>query len=295
MRFLKLAIVLMFCGATPLEARDWANAGGWDIAEVNAEACAMGLEYEGKGETLLLLILDTKGEVILSVTNYAWTAVPDQEYKLDFYLNRTAFGGGKSFGTAGSGRKGFLTFFEPGFLKHFAASNYLTIRSDKGVLIDDLKLDGSAAGLAQLRRCLAHLKAVASAAAREKAKFAHIPDDPFAQLRGEVPPKPGQPVPIGSIAGLITRDDYPATAMEKNEQGRVSFRLAVAPTGRVVGCHVLTSSGSAALDSATCSVLTRRARFKPARAANGNATSGTYDGAVSWSLVDPVRDPVTQQ
>ena len=54
----------------------------------------MGLEYEGEGETLLVLGLSIDGSVTMSVSNYNWSAVRDQDYDLVYYLNGTAYAGG---------------------------------------------------------------------------------------------------------------------------------------------------------------------------------------------------------
>ena len=261
--------------------------------EVSADTCGMALEYEGKGETMLMLLLGADGTVMMSVANYAWSTVPEQKYELAYYLNGTVYEGGASVGIHNGARKGFVTTFAPDFLKHFQASSNLKIRGDKAVLIDSLDLDGSAAGLAQVRRCVAHLKAIAAAAAREKARFAHIPDDPFAQLRGESPPKPGQPIPSGAIVSLVRSDDYPESAVQNNEQGTVAFRLTVGINGRVRNCEITASSGSRSLDSATCRIMVARARFTPAKSASGNSKVSTYDSAVRWVLRDPPPPPPT--
>ncbi|MGI8704634.1 MAG: SPOR domain-containing protein [Sphingomicrobium sp.] len=196
-------LLLSVLFATPLQARQWASAGGWDVAEIGSDMCGMALEYEGEGETILVLGLSTSGSVVMTLSNYRWSIVPDRTYKLVYLLNGAAYTGGESVGFSSGIRKGFVTNFEPDFLKHFAASSYLTVESEDGVLIDDLKLNGSAAGLAQVSRCVAHRKALAAAEARKKAKFAHIPSDPFAELTGEpvkelTPKTSDTPVPSGS-------------------------------------------------------------------------------------------------
>lgn len=294
MNSLKVAGFALLAFSMPLGARNWPDAGGWEVFEVGADTCGMALEYEGKGETQLVLLQGTDSSVTLSVANYAWTTVPKEKYELAFYLDGTAFGGGASVGISLEARKGFITSFTPDFLKHFEASKNLKIRGPKDILVDSLDLDGSAAGLAQLRRCVAQLRSIASAAAREKARFAHIPDDPFAQLRGERAPKPGEAVPSVAIVSLISADDYPQAARDNNQQGNVAFRLTISATGRVADCIVTRSSGSAILDRSTCSIMTQRARFTPAKSASGDTMIGTYESAVSWTLNEPVP-PVQAQ
>lgn len=189
MRIFAIGTLALLGITAPLQARDWPSAGGWDVVEVGPTSCGMTLGYEGKGETLLVLLLDVDGGVVMDLENYAWSAVPQKEYELAYHLNGTSYEGGVSLGSSNGARKGFITKFGLDFLKDFAASSYLTIRGPNNVLIDDLKLQGSAAGLAQVQRCIAHLKSLAAAEAREKAKFAHIPDDPFAAMPKEGPVK----------------------------------------------------------------------------------------------------------
>ena len=82
----------------------------------------------------------------------------------------------------------------------------------------------------------------------------------------------------------VMPDDYPDVARVTRQQGRVEVRLEVGPHGRVQGCAVTASSGSSALDSATCGLLVRRARFTPARDSNGNPVTGTVEQQVEWRL-----------
>lgn len=284
LHWLLFAALVLQAPASPLHAREWASAGGWDISEAGNDGCGMGLEYEGEGETILVLILKVDGTVGLSLTNYKWSAVANREYDLIFVVNGTAYEGGKSVGTSDGYRKGFVTLFDPGFLKDFAAAKNLKVGS-KGVLIDSLNLEGSAAGLAQLRRCVAHVKAVAAAEAREKARLAHIPEDPFASVKGTPPSAvTGARSASGSLSSLIGQDDYPPAAIMAGEQGSVGFRLTVGPSGRVTGCSILKSSGSQSLDIATCRILRSRARFTPAKAADGTPVESSVDDSVTWRL-----------
>jgi protein TonB len=62
--------------------------------------------------------------------------------------------------------------------------------------------------------------------------------------------------------------------------------LSIGPNGRVAGCSVAASSGSRTLDSATCSILTRRAKFTPAQDSSGNPTSGSFRQTIRWVLAD---------
>jgi protein TonB len=87
-----------------------------------------------------------------------------------------------------------------------------------------------------------------------------------------------------SAQSLIMTDDYPASARARGEQGWVAFALQVGADGRVHGCAITGSSGSAVLDATTCSLLRRRARFTPARDSNGQPAPWAARGEVEWRL-----------
>lgn len=78
--------------------------------------------------------------------------------------------------------------------------------------------------------------------------------------------------------------DYPARSLKMEEEGITGFRLTVGVDGRVVGCIVTSSSGSPALDAATCIHITRRARFDPALDDKGNRVTGYYANRVTWRI-----------
>ena len=105
-----------------------------------------------------------------------------------------------------------------------------------------------------------------------------------------VPPQPQPPIvmrapqPRRIAQDYISADDYPASALAAREEGRVAFLLAVGPSGRVHGCIVTQSSGSPALDSATCAIMRRRARFTPAIDSNGQPGSAMVAQEVEWKL-----------
>ncbi|HYI49126.1 MAG TPA: energy transducer TonB [Allosphingosinicella sp.] len=87
-----------------------------------------------------------------------------------------------------------------------------------------------------------------------------------------------------NLNSYFSADDYPAAALRGNDQGTTGFSLTIGPNGRVSECSVTASSGSAALDAATCRILRSRARYTPARDSSGNPTSGRDSGRVTWRL-----------
>ena len=95
-----------------------------------------------------------------------------------------------------------------------------------------------------------------------------------------------RPRPLGRPGEWVTEADYPTNAIRLDHAGTVGFTLTVSAAGRVSGCEITRSSGFADLDTATCALLQRRARFEPARDAEGKATTGVYANAVRWQLPD---------
>ena len=106
------------------------------------------------------------------------------------------------------------------------------------------------------------------------------------------PPAPPQPRKVqsatsakGDLRTLFSNDDYPASAQSSGAEGTAQATLSISPDGRVVGCNLIRSTGNSSLDSATCNILRRRAKFTPARDSNGNATSDTITTPpISWRL-----------
>lgn len=88
-----------------------------------------------------------------------------------------------------------------------------------------------------------------------------------------------------TLASYFSSADYPREAIKRREQGTVVFRIEISPEGRISHCLVTWSSGSSALDQTTCSLATRRLRFKPATDAAGRPASDSIEGLqVTWRL-----------
>jgi len=109
------------------------------------------------------------------------------------------------------------------------------------------------------------------------------------------PPPPAPPPPPrktvsaqsakGDLRTLFSGDDYPASAQAAGAEGTARATLTISATGQVVGCNITQSTGNSALDSATCNILRRRAKFTPARDSNGNPTTDTVQTpSIVWRL-----------
>jgi TonB family protein len=79
-------------------------------------------------------------------------------------------------------------------------------------------------------------------------------------------------------------EDYPMKAFEKKLEGVTQFELLVAPDGRIAGCTVTQSSGSAELDKTTCHLANKRVQFRAARGPDGQAVHGVYRSQAVWAL-----------
>jgi protein TonB len=92
------------------------------------------------------------------------------------------------------------------------------------------------------------------------------------------------PQPRAAPQSLVRPDDYPPAALAIPAEGRVAFVLTIGPDGRVSECTVTRSSGSIALDAATCRIMRSRGRFTPAMDRHGNPAIATIAQEVVWKL-----------
>ncbi|WP_418066755.1 energy transducer TonB [Sphingomonas endolithica] len=77
---------------------------------------------------------------------------------------------------------------------------------------------------------------------------------------------------------------YPKEAALAREQGTTVVFLEIDATGTITKCTVQKSSGSAALDEATCQVALTRARYKPGEDTEGCPLASTAVLPVTWAL-----------
>jgi TonB family protein len=260
----------------PASAREWPDAGGWTIAESD-NACGLMQEFEGKGETELVLVASNDGKIGLSVRNAGWSPTEGQDYDLDFVLNGRSYGGGGAVGLADGYKKGFAAAFGDDFMRDFASGTSLLIYRGE-TLVDQLSLKGTAAGVAMLRRCLSAIKADKAAADREMQRFAHIADDPFAAKPTDSTEAPDADIPKPRIdpENWFSDADYPSRAQREERSGTTGYRLEVGADGRIHDCTVTSSSGHADLDEATCRLIRMRGRF--------SGSGGSYNGKRVWRL-----------
>ena len=109
-----------------------------------------------------------------------------------------------------------------------------------------------------------------------------VPQAPAAPMPPEATIVRG-PQERGTIPSYFSIDDYPRAALAMRAEGMVGFRLTIGADGRVIGCAITRSSGFAVLDSATCNIIRRRARYTPAIDSRGNPAVGTIDEEIVWT------------
>ena len=97
-------------------------------------------------------------------------------------------------------------------------------------------------------------------------------------------PDPIQASPRGDSGRWITDRDYRARWIREGLTGTAGFTVEIDPSGRVSDCTITRSTGHDVLDGATCRLLTRRARFNPARNSQGDKVSGTFSSSVTWRI-----------
>lgn len=90
--------------------------------------------------------------------------------------------------------------------------------------------------------------------------------------------------PIEPPQTWVSNDDYPPKALAEEQQGVVRMRWKVGVDGRVHDCVIVQSSGAPILDAASCMLITKRARYRPALDAAGKPVATPKASTFSWWL-----------
>lgn len=91
-----------------------------------------------------------------------------------------------------------------------------------------------------------------------------------------VPPAPGG-------HDLVTNDNYPKWALERDKSAGVIYAAFVTPDGTIAKCVVQASRGDAQLANEVCQMVERR-RMKPAIDSQGRNAYGVYTNVVNFVL-----------
>lgn len=95
------------------------------------------------------------------------------------------------------------------------------------------------------------------------------------------PAAPSQARPPRVIEGRVGPEDYPIVPGAPT--GSVRIQVVIGSNGRPQSCSIEQSSGSPALDEASCQVALTRFRFSPARDASGATVVGTLRQGIRWT------------
>lgn len=97
---------------------------------------------------------------------------------------------------------------------------------------------------------------------------------------------PKAATPRGTMSNWVTANDYPASELRLEHEGRTRIALTVSSEGRVESCAVTGSSGFISLDRVACARVTARARFNPATDDTGAKVAGRYATTIRWEIPD---------
>jgi len=250
--------------------------GGW-LFLPSATRCGIAGTYGAEKERrLIAFVTDEAPETLgLSISSRDWSVVVDADYDATFYFDGAPVHA-KAVGVANSGgaSRGLLTTFNIAAIDALASAEELSVYAGSK-LIGEVPLPGSATVIREMRKCIAALPSVVGARAREVDAARRRKRDPFSEIA------PAPPA-IAARESWITQDDYPPSALRAHEEGVVRYSYRINPQGRVEGCTVTRSSGSKALDQATCSALTRRGRFTPGL--DSTSPDALHEGSMTWAL-----------
>lgn len=98
------------------------------------------------------------------------------------------------------------------------------------------------------------------------------------------------PLSSGFAAEYNTLEDYPLEAVAKHEHGSAITHFTVNAEGRVENCRIARSTGSTSLDEASCAIITKRGRYKPAIDRAGDPISSEGSMTVHWMFP---HEPIT--
>jgi TonB family protein len=261
-----LSLLLLFALAAPAHAQEsdsFAATGNWNIVELPRGGCVAETALGGDANPTLALMLFAGGRHGLTVTGTGWKQEAGKGYPVKLAIGTARFTVPMEGQAAGEvhGVSGLIE--QPVFDALVGAA---TVRMGDGTTPDTLfTLSPASTSRAHdlLRRCVLE--------------------------RGQADPGSGKPAathaaPLEPAAPLLTAQDYPADAARQEATGTAIARVTVSAQGKVSGCDVTRTSGYESLDIRTCYLLALRARFTPAKDADGAPTQDIISRAIEWRL-----------
>lgn len=92
------------------------------------------------------------------------------------------------------------------------------------------------------------------------------------------------PEPIMPLNSLFSSNDYPRDAIQQNQSGTVVVQLLIDESGAVKDCTLAQTSGITLLDSRSCGIIVKGAKFKPATDIQGRPVKSSTTQHISWLL-----------
>jgi TonB family protein len=277
-----IAVITASGPAEGAQTREYREAvGDWQITAFTPGRCSAIREFATG--THLSVSSRRDGSSGLAILNRAWSVRVAGSYRLTLLqggkLQTLAAEDDRTFqGLSRSTEKG------EGLLAQLAAGGSIEVTGPDGSLLERVDLNGIAPALARLGPCATD---IATAANFPAPPAPPPPPPPPSGRRGKERPARARVF----LPQLFSDEDYPVSAVRAGEAGVVGFRVDVGKNGRVVACTIVTTSGSAALDSTTCRLLRSRARFSPATDRKGRATTDSLHGRIVWRLPEPEPEP----
>jgi len=106
-------------------------------------------------------------------------------------------------------------------------------------------------------------------------------------VRGDFSAPPavaGNPQGSGQQPVLRTSTSYPVEALLHREQGKVVAGVTVGVDGKATRCWIMQSSGSSALDQASCRIAFVQMRWTPGQDDSGTPIESEVKLPVTWKL-----------
>jgi hypothetical protein len=86
---------------------------------------------------------------------------------------------------------------------------------------------------------------------------------------------------------VFSPDDMPAYVQRAGIDRFILTRTTILPDGTVRNCDVERSSGDRKLDTLSCSIIVKRAKFQSSKWVDGSAAYGVVRAPVSWTIGGP--------
>lgn len=92
--------------------------------------------------------------------------------------------------------------------------------------------------------------------------------------------------PAQNPSRWLTNEDFPSRSALAGHNGVVQFRLDIDSTGKVTGCNILHRTNPDDFADLTCKLITKRAKFSPARDKSGQPVRSYYVNRARFIIPD---------